>query len=53
MTKAIGRQKKPSDDGLPCNGPYRGGQKPLVILVDFYLNVIKSKVENKISRKMT
>ena len=37
MIEAIGRQKKPSDDGMPCNDPYRGGQKPLVTLVDFYL----------------
>ena len=29
VTEAIGGQKKPSDDGMPCNGPYRVGQKPL------------------------
>ena len=28
---AIGGQKKPSGDGMPCISPYRAGKKPPVV----------------------
>ena len=40
MTKAIGRQKKPSDDGLPCISPYRAGQKPPVVTGGYLFIII-------------
>ena len=34
---AIGGQKKPSGDGMPCISPYRAGKKPPVVTGGYLL----------------
>ena len=38
---AIGGQKKPSGDGMPCISPYRAGKKPPVVTGGYLLLITK------------